>query len=335
MVLFLQADIHCFTMWQWFIQAFLYINILPTFLVLSHASFYVAENKMSNSTFILTCLFPIPTIIIYHLCKYLNKAKLKEISELEMMSLPSIRTSSKSNTSSDFEAIVQIPSQDQEVWQLVKSHIQYKGSAHSIRTELESDSSEKKTEIKPKSIEDECLDSGKEITKNMLDHYKTLKLFGLRFTWLAIHKMYRIALVACNTYLTDPLMRLLTMSILLIFIFTVNTFIKPYKTNETNVITTLSYLLNILIAILNICKAVLEKFSCKNNCSFSSIFIKYVDIIENVFLVYIPVVMISLFMFLKVLRKCKKKDKAKCHSKNAHQLTEETNYTDVEYVSTV
>ena len=50
MVLFLQSNIRCFSMWQQFIQVFLYINILPTFLVLSHASFYVAENKMSNNT---------------------------------------------------------------------------------------------------------------------------------------------------------------------------------------------------------------------------------------------------------------------------------------------
>ena len=123
----------------------------------------------------------------------------------------------------------------------------------------------------------------------MLDHYKTLKIFGFRFTWLAIHKMYRIALVALNTYLTDPLVRLLSMSILLIFIFTVNTFIKPYKTNETNVIATLSYMLNMLIAIFNICKAVLEQFSCKTNCSLKSVFLNYVEVIENVLLVYVPV----------------------------------------------
>ena len=92
----------------------------------------------------------------------------------------------------------------------------------------------------------------------MLDHYKTLKLFSFRFTWLAIHKMYRIALVALKTYLTDPLVRLLSMSMLLIFISIINVFIKPYKTNETNIIATLSYLLNILLAIFNICKAGLE-----------------------------------------------------------------------------
>ena len=133
---------------------------------------------------------------------------------------------------------------------------------------------------------------------------------GFSFTWLAIHKMYRIVLVALNTYLTDPSMRLLSMSVFLIFISTINAFIKPYKNNETNLIVTLSYLLNMLIAMLNICKAVLKTFSFKTNCSFQSVFINYVEVVENTLLVYVPVVMISLFMILTVLRKCKKKDKS-------------------------
>ena len=143
----------------------------------------------------------------------------------------------------------------------------------------------------------------------MLDHYKTLKLFGFRFTWLAIHKMYRITLVACNTYLTDPLVRLLSMTILLIFILSINSFIKPYKKKETNAISTLSYLLNTLIAILNICKAGLERFSCKTNCSSRSVFINHVQLLGNASLVYVPMGIISLFMIIAVLKKCKKKDK--------------------------
>ena len=112
MVLFIQADIQCFTMWQHFIHVFLYINILPTFMVLSHASFYVAENKMSNNTFILTCLFPIPTIIIYHLGRYFKKAKFEKPTDIEMVSLPSITSSNESNMTSDIETVIELPSQD-------------------------------------------------------------------------------------------------------------------------------------------------------------------------------------------------------------------------------
>ena len=164
-----------------------------------------------------------------------------------MATLPSITASNESIIKS--EAIIELPSKEQHNKQSVSAEfdIQCQSSVDSIKTESESESSEKATEITSKLIENECLDSRKEITKNMLDHYKTLKLFGFRFTWLAIHKMYRISFVALNTYLTDPLVRLLSMSTLLIFISIINAFIKPYKKNETNVIATLSYLLNILI----------------------------------------------------------------------------------------
>ena len=292
MVLFLQSDITCFTIWQQFIQVFFYLNILPTFLVLSHASFYVAENKMSNNTFLLTCLFPIPTIIIYHLGRYLHEAKFEKPTDFEMASVPSITSSSDSNSKSDIEAFIELPSHDTQNKQSVsvKSDLQCESSVDSIKPE--SECSEKATEIKSKLLESECLDSGKEITKNMLDHYNTLKLFGFKFTWLAIHKMYRIALVALKTYMTDPLVRLLSMSVLLILICMINPFIKLYKKNETNVIASLSYLLNILIAILNICKAGMEKFGCKTNYSFWLIFINYVEVVENALLVYEPVGMI-------------------------------------------
>ena len=312
MVLFVQAEIQCFTMWQYLLQVFLYLNILPTFLVLSHASFYVAENKMSSGIFILTCLFPIPTIIIYHFARYFHPAKPKEPADLEMRNLPSVIESNKSDSTSDIEGIIESSSVDPQGKHSVNSEsdVECKSLTHSTRTDFESESSEKISENTSKRIEDELLDSGKEITKNMLDHYKTLKLFGFRFTWLAIHKMYRIALVACNTYLTDPLVRLFSMTILLIFIFAINSFIKPYKKNETNAISTLSYLFNTLIAIFNICKACLERFSCKTNCSSRSVFINYVEVIENVLLVYVPISIISLFMIIAVLKKCKKKDKS-------------------------
>ena len=205
-----------------------------------------------------------------------------------------------------------MPSQDIQNKQSVSadSDEQCKRSVDSIKPESESECFEKTTEIKSKLTENECLDSRREITKNMLDHYQTLKLFGFRFTWLAIHKMYRIGLVALNTYVTDSLVRLIYMFILLIFISIINTFIKPYKTNETNLISAVSYLLNLLTAIFSVCKAVLEIFSCKTNCSSKSLFINYVEVVENALLVYVPVAMISLFMILTVLRKCRKKDKS-------------------------
>ena len=226
--------------------------------------------------------------------------------------MPSVTESDKSDSASDIEGIIESLSLDPQHKHSVNSEsdVECKSLAHSTRTDFEFESSQKLSENTSKRIEDELLDSGKEITKNMLNHYKTLKLFGFRFTWLAIHKMYRIALVACNTYLTDPLVRLLSMTILLIFIFAINSFIKPYKKNETNAISTLSYLLNTIIAIFNVCKAGLERFSCKTNCSSRSVFINHVQFLENALLVYVPIGIISLFMIVAILKKCKKKDKS-------------------------
>ena len=183
MVLFLQADVECFTVWQQFIQVFLFVNILPTFLVFSHASFYVAENKMSNNTFILTCLFPIPTIIVYHLGRYFKKTKFEKPTDIEMVSLPSITSSNESNIRSDIDIITELPSQDIQNKQSVSadSDEQCEQSVDSIKPESESECFEKTTEIKSKLTENECLDSRREITKNMLEHYQTLKL------WLQIH----------------------------------------------------------------------------------------------------------------------------------------------------
>ena len=47
--------------------------------------------------------------------------------------------------------------------------------------------------------------SEKVLIDNLLQHYRELKLFGIRFTWLCIHKLYRLTLVACNTFVTEPI----------------------------------------------------------------------------------------------------------------------------------
>ena len=48
-------------------------------------------------------------------------------------------------------------------------------------------------------------DSREAITYTLLKDYRCLEVFRVRFTWLGIHKLYRVWLVACNTYITDPL----------------------------------------------------------------------------------------------------------------------------------
>ena len=52
-----------------------------------------------------------------------------------------------------------------------------------------------------KSTEESCEE---EIVECLLKHYKYLSVFGIRFTWLGVHKIYRVALVACRTFITEP-----------------------------------------------------------------------------------------------------------------------------------
>ena len=64
--------------------------------------------------------------------------------------------------------------------------------------------------------------SEKEILTALLEHYRELNLFGVRFTWLCIHKLYRVVLVACNTFITEPIYRLCLMTLVLIIVTVVN-----------------------------------------------------------------------------------------------------------------
>ena len=56
-ILYVQGDIECYTWWQRTIEAYIILNIIPTFLVLSLMPFYVQEKKMSVRMFIIGCYF--------------------------------------------------------------------------------------------------------------------------------------------------------------------------------------------------------------------------------------------------------------------------------------
>ena len=61
-----------------------------------------------------------------------------------------------------------------------------------------------------------------EILTALFEHYRELNLLGMRFTWLCIHKLYRVVLVACNTFITEPIYRLCLMTLVLIIVTVVN-----------------------------------------------------------------------------------------------------------------
>ena len=72
-MLFVQADIQCYTWWQIGITFYVCTCIVPMFFVIAHAPHYVQEGKMSVRTFILSCLFPLPVMVVHYVCRYRNR----------------------------------------------------------------------------------------------------------------------------------------------------------------------------------------------------------------------------------------------------------------------
>ena len=167
--------------------------------------------------------------------------------------------------------------------------------------------SKSEMEASIKSEEGTCQE---EIVESLLKDYKCLSVFGIRFTWLGVHKIYRVVLVGCRTFITEPVTRLYVMTALVIIITVLNAFIKPYKEQRANTTATLSYIATLLIAIINIGKAHLVNYGCDTSCDHRDTVVRYMGTVEDVLLLYVPLVAMGLWViqtgFQKCLKKCKK-----------------------------
>ena len=149
-----------------------------------------------------------------------------------------------------------------------------------------------------------------EITHTLLKHYRTLTIFGIRFTWLGVNKLQRVGLVACNTYITDPLTKFCAMSVLFMIIAIINTFTKSYKDSNTNRVAILSYAANICIAFINLFRTVLLLFGCRINCvTYRDIALWYLSKVETVLLTYFPAVIIPTALLHVAVQKYRGKNK--------------------------
>ena len=83
--LYAQGNIECFTWWQTVTEVYIFLNIIPLLFVLSHAPFFVEDKKMSVRMFILSCLLPVPGMVIYHLQRFLKmrQVRKKQVRKLE------------------------------------------------------------------------------------------------------------------------------------------------------------------------------------------------------------------------------------------------------------
>ena len=153
--------------------------------------------------------------------------------------------------------------------------------------------------------------SREQMMHTLLEHYKTMKLFGIKFTWLGIHKLYRTILVAGNTYINEPLTRVYFISIMLLIIAGLNAIVKPYKSSTANNVAILSYVANIFIAMVNIGKGYMMTFASMTNQSFKIIVLTNLDICENVLLIYLPITAASSWIINQGIKKCTGKVKHK------------------------
>ena len=145
------------------------------------------------------------------------------------------------------------------------------------------------------------------IEESLLKHYKCLSLFGIRFTWLGVHKIYRVILVACRAFTTEPITRLYFMGALVMMMTGINAFIKPYKELTANKTATMSYIANLCIAVLNLVKANYVAYGCDTSCNRRDTVVRYMNKVENVLLLYVPIVAMGLWVLHTGLQKCLKK----------------------------
>ncbi len=275
-VLYIQGDIVCYTWWQIMIKVYICLSVVPVFLVLSHYPFSVQDKAMSVRMFVLACLLPLPVMIVQCVQSCSEPQKTDDTKNGSMSSRES-SNNSESAIGSEQQAVEQVP-----------------------RTPQTRDS-QQDTADSDQSVED--------ILHTLLHHYRTLKVWGVQFTWLGVHKLYRISLVACNTYITDPVTKLFTMSGALVVITFANMVLMPYKDQKANMTASFSYMANICIALINVIKSGMVLYGCQTNCQHRNILLEYLGICETILLVYVPIIALCLWLLAKGAKKCKCQDK--------------------------
>ena len=340
-----QGNIQCFTYWQTAIEIFIWANIFPSFFVFSHVPYYVKVNQMSVQMFILVCLLPVPGLMIFHLKNAWNKCRMRynvqTHSDIELNTIVNGKThleleerevsqeisSAVSGVGSKLSLDSIVCSDTVELSHIISDSdtdianeystdlmAHFKTDSKQVPRAKEEDittdtdrSSKHSFELDSKDQND--VDSKEAITETLLKHYKTIKLFGISFNWLAIHKIYRMILVACNTYISHSIIKLCAMTSVLLGIMLLHSLLKPYKKRPANVTASFSYVANCGIAVINLIKAVLDEYGCNINCSNKSKILRYLDTGEQILLVYVPIASVCLWLLSKMLQKCVRKSK--------------------------
>ncbi len=314
-ILYVQGDIECYTWWQRVTEAYILTCIIPTFIVLSYAPFLVEEKKMSVRTFLLACFFPLPIMAMYHIfsftqqkhCQSNRSSKNVEPCSSDYITAPNQKYIQTQKELMDIEKIVDesfITDSETDVGSEYSTDF-----VKSTAVDLQEDTAPRQEEADNRS-KLWSQSSREAITSTLLKNFRTFRVLGVQFTWLGVHNLYRIGLIACATYITNPLTRLSLLSSMLLMMLIAHVLIRPYKTNTANFVAFLSFVANACIAMINLWKAALVLYDCKTNCeSHRDIALWYMSQIETVLLSYIPTVAIPVTLLVMAVHKLRKKKK--------------------------
>ena len=317
-VLHIQGDIQCYNWWQYIVMCCIIFFVIPFFLIVSFFPYYIKDKLMSVKTFIVSCLIPGPFImyhVIINIGKKINslytRKLLTETIPIEILESEkeSLDTQVSTDAYSGPEGL-DIP--------FIDENYDYDINTDSISCESNIESSSNgriniQCDLPIRYVRTISYSkSEKEILTTLLEHYKELNLFGMRFTWLCIHKLYRVTLVACNAFITEPIYRLCLMTLALMTVAIANNLVRPYNDYKANCTASFSYAANLCLAMLNLFKTGLVTFDCRSNCSFQRTVLWYFDLVENVLLSNLPCLSIVAWFVYTVAQKCspkKEKDK--------------------------
>ncbi len=317
--LYIQGTTRCHLWWQDLISGFVCMNVLPVFFIISVFPFWVKERKIATQTFLLACFFPLPMVTFYclkMLCKkgnakecFVNKfyqtTKTEHVSEdtLKMTEIACPENTGQQPSAEDvanenMDTIEQVP----------------EDGAAGEETANISASNSSQSEICMTAKSDTSLVCEDAVADVLLKHYKLLAIFGVRLTWLGVHKLYRAVLVILSVYVTDHLEKLLSMCFVLIGMSIATALVKPYEDRKANIAAVLSFTANLAIALLNIVKVGLVKFGCETNCSVVRSMLLTFGVFEKA-LICLPIGGIGLWILVsgmqETLQKIKKRFCAK------------------------
>ena len=343
-VLYIQGDIQCYTWWQVAIEIYLYISVVPVFVTLAICPFLVKNKQMSVVMLIFACLLPVPVLlyqIILIILKAIRNSKRSKKSQNRStdvildyvrqiilhvpMHYGNRRNSSKKEASIDDSLSIDIQcAETSNLQKITHTCSHYTERIENLENTLRHRKNEDNIKVKTHSSDDRCEEK---ITKSasdqttaseevvfyiLLKHYRPLRFLGISMTWLGLHKLYRMSLVACYTYIKEPLPRLSSMTILVMAMGLATMGIKPYRDDKANKTAIFSYIASILIAIINVSKASLITANYKTSSATVTTTLKYFDLCENILLTWLPVVAIviwilhSIWQWFRVKAKKKK-----------------------------